>query len=74
MTALGYLTAWDSEDRDSQEFERCERMGRRRHREFPVRSQSSRTRGKMRARGGVAARHKAAAFNGATRRRLKYWA
>jgi hypothetical protein len=55
---------------DSQEFEKFERFTYRRGGEFPVRSQASRTRGRLRSRGGVAARRKAAAFNGVNRRGL----
>jgi hypothetical protein len=53
---------------DSPEFETFERFNYRRGGEFPVRSQAARTRGRLRSRGGVAARHKAAAFNGVIRR------
>jgi hypothetical protein len=56
---------------DSTEFETFERFTYRRGGEFPVRSQAARTRGRLRSRGGVAARHKAAAFNGVNRRGLR---
>jgi hypothetical protein len=53
---------------DSTEFETFERFTYRRNGEFPVRSHAARARGRRRSRGGVAARHKAAAFNGVNRR------
>jgi hypothetical protein len=56
---------------EAMEFERFERFTYRRGGEFPVRSQASRTRGRLRSRGGVASRHKAAAFNGVNRRGLR---
>jgi hypothetical protein len=59
---------------DAQESISFERFTYRRHREFPVRSQASRTRAQRRSRGGAAARQKSASFNGVNRRGLgKYW-
>jgi hypothetical protein len=50
------------------ELDRFERIGRPRHGEFPVRSQASQTRARMRSRGRAGARRKARGFNGAHRR------
>ena len=59
---------------DSAEFDQFERFTYRRGGEFPVRSHSARTRGKMRSRGHGASRRKAAPFNGVNRRgRSKQW-
>jgi hypothetical protein len=59
-----------SELDDSNEFETFERFTYRRSGEFPVRSQTARTRGRLRSRGGAGARHKAGAYNCANRREL----
>jgi hypothetical protein len=48
--------------------ERFERFSHRRDGEFPVRSYTARTRGKMRSRATAAARRKARSFNGVNRR------
>jgi hypothetical protein len=53
---------------DSQVFDRFERFSHRSHGECPVRSHASRTRARMRSRGGPGARQKARGFNGAHRR------
>jgi len=53
---------------DSGEFERFERFTYRRDGEFPVRSHSAQTRGKLRSRSTAAARRKARTFNGVNRR------
>ena len=69
MIALSHETYRNhNEFDDSADIETFERFTYRRSGEFPVRSQASRTRGRLRSRGGVAARHKAAAFNGVNRR------
>ena len=49
----------------SLEFDRFERISHRRQGECPVRSHLSRTRARMRSRGGAAARRKAQAYHGA---------
>ena len=56
------------ESDDSAEFERFERFTYRRGGEFPVRSHSSQTRGKLRSRSTAAGRRKARTFNGVNRR------
>jgi hypothetical protein len=53
---------------DSAEFERFERFTYRRGGEFPVRSHSAQTRGKLRSRSTAAGRRKARTFNGVNRR------
>lgn len=54
---------------DSTELDRFQRSTYRRHREFPVRSQVSQTRARMRSRRSAAARHKSrSTFNGINRR------
>ena len=56
------------ESSDSAEFERFERFTYRRDGEFPVRSHSAQTRGKLRSRSTPAARRKVRTFNGVNRR------
>ena len=56
------------ENDDSAEFERFERFTYRRGGEFPVRSHSAQTRGKLRSRSTAAGRRKARTFNGVNRR------
>jgi hypothetical protein len=64
-----YQNLWDDDD----EAGGRERFRHRSHGEYPVRSQTARTRAKMRSFGGAAARRKARAFNGVNRRgRSKY--
>lgn len=64
-----YENKWDTAD----EFSGFERFRYRSHGEYPVGSQASRTRAKMRSLGGPAARRKAHTFNGVNRRgRTKY--
>jgi hypothetical protein len=71
MSAFSHETyRHQNEFDDSPEFEPFERFTYRRGGEFPVRSHAARTRGRLRSRGGVAARHKAAAYNGVNRRGL----
>jgi hypothetical protein len=53
---------------DSAEIERFERFTYRRGGEFPVRSHSAQTRGKLRSRSTAAGRRKARTFNGVNRR------
>ena len=55
----------EDEYEDLAQFERIQRPERS---AFPVRSQTSRTRGRMRSRATPAARRKARAFNGSNRR------
>jgi hypothetical protein len=72
MIALDHETyRHHNEFDDATEFETFERFTYRRGGEFPVRSQAARTRGRRRSRGGVVARHKAAAYNGVNRRGLR---
>jgi hypothetical protein len=61
------------EQYDDAEFERFERFTYRRGGEFPVRSHSAQTRGKLRSRSTAAGRRKARAFNGANRRGTGKW-
>jgi len=56
------------EDENSLETDRFERITHRREGECPVRSHASRSRARMRSRGGPGARRKAREFNGANRR------
>ena len=56
---------------ESLEFDRFERISHRRQGECPVRSHLSRTRARMRSRGGPAARRKAQAYHGAAHRGLR---
>ncbi|HEX2476872.1 MAG TPA: hypothetical protein VHK01_19110 [Lacipirellulaceae bacterium] len=53
---------------DSAEVEKFERFTYRRGGEFPVRSHSAQTRGKLRSRSTAAGRRKARTFNGVNRR------
>jgi hypothetical protein len=61
------------EQYDDAEFERFERFTYRRGGEFPVRSHSAQTRGKLRSRSTAAGRRKARAFNGVNRRGTGKW-
>jgi hypothetical protein len=59
---------------ESLDADRFERFTYRRGGDFPVRSQASRTRAKMRGRATPAARSKSRSFNGSNRRgRGKQW-
>jgi hypothetical protein len=60
--------SFSSEVDDPQEFDRFERISHRQHNECPVRSHASRTRARMRSRGGPGARRKGRSINGAHRR------
>jgi hypothetical protein len=77
---IAMISAYDQDPNaldDSAEFDRFERFTYRRGGEFPVRSHTARTRGKLRSRGSAAARYKARSFNGPNRRgrgRLRNWA
>lgn len=55
-------------DDNAPEFTTFERITHRRDGDCPVRSHMSRTRARMRSRGGPAARRKSRIFNGAHRR------
>ena len=56
-----------------EELDRFERISHRRQGECPVRSHTSRTRARMRSRGGPGARQRSRSVNGAHRRsRYKY--
>jgi len=59
------------ESDELQEQDRFERISYRRDGECPVRSHASRTRARMRSRGGAAARQKGRTINGAHRRRTR---
>ena len=59
---------YEEQSTDSTEFDTFERFTYRRGGEFPVRSHTARTRGKLRSRGHATRRRKTAAFNGANRR------
>jgi hypothetical protein len=52
----------------AQEFDRFERISHRQQGECPVRSHSSRTRGRLRSRAGASARQKSRSINGVHRR------
>ena len=67
MIALKEIDRYD-EYGDSAEHERFERFTYRRDGEFPVRSHSAQTRGKLRSRSTAAGRRKARSFNGVNRR------
>lgn len=56
------------DDQDAPELERYEKFCYRQQGELPCRAHSARIRGRMRSRGGAAARQKARAFNGPNRR------
>lgn len=56
------------EDDACEELDRFERISHRQRGECPVRSHASRTRGRLRSRGGTRARQKAQAINGLHRR------
>jgi hypothetical protein len=58
---------------DGTEFERFERFTYRRGGEFPVRSHSAQTRGKLRSRSTAAGRRKSRTFNGVNRRGTGKW-
>jgi hypothetical protein len=62
------IDAYQDHYDDSAEFERFERFTYRRGGEFPVRSHSAQTRGKLRSRSTAAGRRKARTFNGVNRR------
>jgi hypothetical protein len=57
-----------TEGDDAQDFDRFERITHRHGGECPVRSHDSRTRGRLRDRGGAKARQKARSINGVHRR------
>ena len=68
------MTIWTTnydgyrQDDDAPEFERFEKFSHRRQGDCPVRAHASRIRGRLRSRGGAAARQKARSFNGPNRR------
>ena len=69
------MTTWTTQDGgywpiddDASELERFEKFSYRRQGDLPCRAHSSRIRGRMRSRGGAAARQKARSYNGPNRR------
>ncbi|HEX4414938.1 MAG TPA: hypothetical protein VH107_14985 [Lacipirellulaceae bacterium] len=66
---------YDTQFEDSDNCDRFERFTYRSAGEFPVRSQTARSRAKLRGRATHASRNKARSFNGANRRgRGRQWA
>jgi hypothetical protein len=69
------LHRYESQFENDADGERFERFTYRQRGDFPVHSQASRTRAKMRDRGTSAFRQKSRSFNGSNRRgRGKQWA
>jgi hypothetical protein len=74
------MTIWTNQSErlgsevENDQEESFERFSHRRQNECPVRSHSSKTRARMRSRGGPGARRKARSINGAHRRTLHKYA